>query len=64
MVPAAGGYFMKWIFLWSYFSLAGIALLFNLLGLLNLYPLYVTAPTLFFVLFIPVYLINRQKRWK
>lgn len=53
---------MKWVAFWFYVSLITAAFFFNLLGLLNLYPLYVTAPALFFVLFIPVYVMNRQKR--
>ncbi|WP_191992014.1 hypothetical protein [Bacillus aerolatus] len=52
---------MKWMAFWLYASLVAAAFLFNLLGLLNLYPLYVTAPILFIVLFLPVYFMNRQR---
>lgn len=52
---------MKSIALWFYVALVAATFYFNLLGLLNLYPLYITAPALFFVLFIPVYLMNRRK---
>ncbi|KKB38112.1 hypothetical protein [Bacillus thermotolerans] len=53
---------MRWIGVWLYLLLAVCALFFNLLGLLNLYPVYVTAPALFLTLFIPVYLLNKQRR--
>ncbi|MFK2825806.1 hypothetical protein QYG89_09000 [Bacillus sp. B190/17] len=55
---------MKWMVFWLYLSLVAAAFFFNVLGLLNLYPIYLTAPFLFFVLFLPVYVVNRQKRLK
>ncbi|WP_338753574.1 hypothetical protein [Bacillus sp. FJAT-52991] len=53
---------MKWIAFWLYVSLIAIAFLFNLLGLMRLYPLYLTAPLLFIVLFFPVYFLNRKNK--
>ncbi|WP_176713687.1 MULTISPECIES: hypothetical protein [Bacillaceae] len=53
---------MKWVIFLFYLSLMAGAFFFHVLGLLNLYPLYVTAPVLFFVLFLPVYVLNRSKR--
>ncbi len=53
---------MKWLAFWLYVSLIMIAFLFNLLGLMRLYPVYVTAPLLFIVLFFPVYLFNRKHK--
>ncbi|MBM7647535.1 Flp pilus assembly protein protease CpaA [Bacillus ectoiniformans] len=52
---------MKQMKIWLYILLVVAAFIFNLLGLINLYPLYFTAPLLFLVLFIPVFLLNQRR---
>ncbi len=52
---------MRWVGVWLYIALLILAFLFNLLGLMNLYPLYVTASVWFAALFLPVYIANRKK---
>ncbi|MBZ5751914.1 MULTISPECIES: hypothetical protein [Metabacillus] len=53
---------MKWITI----GCCAIIVLFflNLLGFMNLIPIYITSPILFIVIFITLYLINHRKTFK
>jgi hypothetical protein len=41
-----------------------ISFIFNIIGLMGVIPLYITAPPLFLSLFITIYLINHRNRFK
>ncbi|MEA3322155.1 MAG: hypothetical protein U9Q88_19350 [Bacillota bacterium] len=40
------------------------SLFINILGLMKLYPIYLTSPLLFFSLFLLIALLNNQRRFK
>lgn len=41
-----------------------VSLFMNVLGLMKLYPIYLTSPLLFFSLFLLIALLNNQRRFK
>nr|WP_235848590.1 hypothetical protein [Litchfieldia alkalitelluris] len=41
-----------------------LSFFFNILGLMGLIPLYITAPPLFLSLLVTLYLINNRKRFR
>ncbi len=41
-----------------------LSLFINVLGLMKLYPIYLTSPILFFSLFLLIALLNNQRRFK
>ncbi|MGM0874627.1 MAG: hypothetical protein ACQEWV_07440 [Bacillota bacterium] len=53
---------MKWIIIGSAVTI-GLFFL-NLLGFMNLIPLYITSPLLFIALFVTLYLINHRKTFR